>query len=108
MGKRIELLGHSSGMIYIMRGVDARPISYSVDAMGDSSECMVMMPSNGLSGGGLTIFASTCATTLVMVEEGTKGGRDASVSFECKGYNVRLRTLSDRARILPSLALVRM
>lgn len=43
--------------------------------MGDSSECMVMMPSNGLSGGGLTIFASTCATTLEMVggrEEGEK------------------------------------
>jgi len=41
-----------------------RPVSYSLDAMGDISEWIVMIPSYGLSGEGLTIFASTCAITL--------------------------------------------
>ena len=41
-----------------------RPCSYSLEAMGDISEWMVICPSNGRSGDGLTIFASTCASTL--------------------------------------------
>jgi hypothetical protein len=41
-----------------------RPISYSLDAMGDISEWIVIMPSKGRSGGGFTILASTCAMTL--------------------------------------------
>lgn len=36
-----------------------RPGSYSLDAIGEISECIVIRPSNGRSGGGLTIFAST-------------------------------------------------
>lgn len=41
-----------------------RPGSYSVDAMGESSQWMVIMPSNGRCVSGRTIFASTCASTL--------------------------------------------
>lgn len=41
-----------------------RPGSYSVDAIGESSQWMVIMPSNGRCGSGRTIFASTCASTL--------------------------------------------
>jgi hypothetical protein len=41
-----------------------RPGSYSLDAMGDISECIVRVPSNGRSGGGFTILASTWAITL--------------------------------------------
>jgi hypothetical protein len=41
-----------------------RPGSYSMDAIGDISECIVREPSNGRSGGGFTILASTSAITL--------------------------------------------
>lgn len=41
-----------------------RPGSYSLEAIGDISECIEMMPSSGLSGVGLTILPSTCARTL--------------------------------------------
>ena len=36
-----------------------RPASYSLDAIGEISEIMDIMPSNGRSGGGLTMLAST-------------------------------------------------
>lgn len=36
-----------------------RPVSYSLDAIKDISEWIEMVPSNGRSGGGFTIFAST-------------------------------------------------
>lgn len=36
-----------------------RPDSYSLDAIGEISEWIVIVPSNGLSGAGFTIFAST-------------------------------------------------
>lgn len=42
-----------------------RPDSYSLDAMGEISEWIVMRPSSGRSGWGFTIFASTCARTLL-------------------------------------------
>ena len=41
-----------------------RPISYSLEAMGESSECIERMPSKGRSGVGLTIVASMLASTL--------------------------------------------
>jgi hypothetical protein len=41
-----------------------RPTSYSLDAMGEISEWIVIVPSNGRSGVGLTIFAETYARTL--------------------------------------------
>ena len=41
-----------------------RPGSYSVDAIGESSQWTVIKPSNGRCGSGRTIFASTCASTL--------------------------------------------
>lgn len=41
-----------------------RPASYSLDAMGEISEWMVIMPSKGRSGSGFTILASTCARAL--------------------------------------------
>lgn len=41
-----------------------RPGSYSLEAMGEISEWIVMTPSNGRSGVGFTIFASTLAKTL--------------------------------------------
>jgi hypothetical protein len=41
-----------------------RPGSYSIDAIGESSQWIVIKPSNGRWGSGRTIFASTCASTL--------------------------------------------
>jgi hypothetical protein len=46
------------------KGSHRPPGSYSVPAMGEISEWILSMPSNDLSGGGLTILASTCASTL--------------------------------------------
>jgi hypothetical protein len=61
--------------------------------MGDISECMVIIPSNGRSGGGFTIFASTWAITLQ--EIGIGRGIDA----------LRPRTAFCQARIRPSQVL---
>jgi hypothetical protein len=41
-----------------------RPASYSAPAIGESSQWMLMSPSNGRWGSGRTILASTCASTL--------------------------------------------
>lgn len=41
-----------------------RPVSYSVDAMGEISEFMEMRPSKGRAASGFTIFASTYAIAL--------------------------------------------
>lgn len=48
----------------LTESVTYRPVSNELDAMGEISECMLMMPSSGLSSGGLTIFASMNARTL--------------------------------------------
>ena len=50
-----------------------RPDSYSLEAMGDNSEWMLMIPSSGRSGGGFTIFASTWAITLQAKTLSTSG-----------------------------------
>jgi hypothetical protein len=47
-----------------MRWRTYRPGSYSVEAIGESSQWIVIKPSNGRWDSGRTIFASTCASTL--------------------------------------------
>ena len=63
--------------------VTHRPGSYSVDAIGESSEWMVITPSNGRCGSGRTIFASTCASTLHT--SGSKRDTGHFSRVACKG-----------------------
>ena len=66
-----------------------RPGSYSVDAIGESSQWMVTKPSNERCCSGRTIFASTCASTL-------HGWGDVTVSGYGRGNGTR------RNRVLPN------
>jgi len=71
--------------------------------MGDISECIVMMPSRGRSGGGLIIFASTEARTLVWYP------RTLVVPLALKKVSQKIgtRTVFCRTHTLPNQALDR-
>jgi hypothetical protein len=77
-----------------------RPGSYSVDAIGESSQWIVIIPSNGLCGSGRTIFASTCASTLH-----TSAVRGTQVVFQVsRVQGVRYRVLPREHSTWPSSA----
>ena len=65
-----------------------RPGSYSVDAIGESSQCMLIVPSNGRCGSGRTIFASTCASTLQIRIRNKWGRRHVNGSFLAGGQRL--------------------
>ena len=63
-----------------------RPGSYSIDAIGESSQWIVIKPSNGRWGSGRTIFASTWASTLQNMRSNDKCLGDKEVA--CEPYRV--------------------
>jgi len=80
-----------------------RPGSYSVDAIGESSQCMLIVPSNGRCGSGRTIFASTCASTLQYAYANKRGRRHVSSSFLAGGKRLAQspERVAVRNRVLP-------
>lgn len=77
-----------------------RPVSYELDAMGEISECMLMIPSRGRSSGGLTIFASMNARTLRGCQKKFKSWRS-----ECT-YRVLPNSHSTQPKAGPNVKLM--
>lgn len=79
-----------------------RPASYSLDAIGETSECMLMMPSYGRSGGGRTSRLSMCAMTLLASREMRETRRTSTTANEKRRAGGRTWFFRARPRRSPS------